>query len=298
MRNRAFLFLILIISITGVNGDLYAQQFQTLFPYPTAPDTCTTLESRCDYSTTHFWDNFNYAKQLTEADDSLLAKAMNDYLDIMGHANITVALTSVRNLMFKAQSNQQNFMRLLYLSTRFLYMGVKPMADDVYLTFAQSAADASWLKSEVRNSYKEVVRRIRQTPLGQPVYNFEYTDAQGRKRHINDALTPGDSALVLLFFTSDDKNTPLEVTRMSADVNVARLISQGYLKVVEVYGGNDASAYVQREAEANPTWQVVRSKEAFSALDLRLVPSLFLLDSEHRLLYKGLLVDGVKQLVQ
>ena len=42
------------------------QQPGTLFAYPLASDTCSTLESRCNYIITHFWDNFDISKPITD----------------------------------------------------------------------------------------------------------------------------------------------------------------------------------------------------------------------------------------
>ena len=35
-----------------------------LFPYPMAPDTCSTLESRCNYIITHFWEGYDISKEI------------------------------------------------------------------------------------------------------------------------------------------------------------------------------------------------------------------------------------------
>lgn len=296
MKKTFSILLFLILSLAGINGKVQAQEFVTLFPYPTAPDTCRTLESRCDYSTAHFWDKFEYSRQLTSADDSLLAKAMSDYFDIMAHADLKVATTSVRNLMFKAQTNQKNFVRLLDVAYRMLFTGLKPLTDDVFLAFAQSAVDATWLPAKSRDGFKEIMRRIANTRAGQPISDFAYSGTSGRGR-FNDGIQEGDSALVLLFFTRDDADSPLEATRLSADLGVSSLISRGYLKLVEVYGGKNDD-YVATETKANPTWQVVSSKDAHDNLDLRFVPSLMLLDAKHRIIYKNMVVDDIKNLIQ
>lgn len=292
MKKLYSLLAFLILSIAAAN----AQQFTTLFEYPSAPDTCTTLESRCDYSTAHFWDKFNYAKQLAATDDSLLVTALNDYFDIMSHADLKVAVTSVRNLMFKAQTNQKNFIKILDIANRMLFTGLKPLPDDIYVAFAQSAVDATWLPAKTRDSFKDVMRRIAGTKLGEPISNFSYS-GPGIHGHINDGVQPTDSALTLLFFTSDNADSPLEATRLSADVNLSEYVGKGYIKVIEVYGGKDDD-YVAHEAQANPTWQVVTSKDAFTDLDLRFVPSIILLSAKHVIIYKNLSVDELKSIFQ
>ena len=60
MRRFLYLLVLLMCSVSAVK----AQSQTTLFAYPVAPDTCTTLEGRCNYIVQRFWDNFDFSKPI------------------------------------------------------------------------------------------------------------------------------------------------------------------------------------------------------------------------------------------
>ena len=158
-----------MVSVSASN----AQSQNTLFEYPIAPDTCTTLESRCNYIVQRFWDKFDFTKPIPAETDSALAATMTDYFEIMMNANTNVGLASIRNMLFKAQANQPNFMKLVAIAEYILYMHPVSIIDDVYLTFAQAAADASWMKSDAKNYYKSQIERINASKLGDKITNCD-----------------------------------------------------------------------------------------------------------------------------
>ena len=60
-------------------AQLAEQQPGRLFAYPLAPDTCSTLESRCNYIITHFWDNFDISKPVTDVE--AFENTFRDFVD-------------------------------------------------------------------------------------------------------------------------------------------------------------------------------------------------------------------------
>ncbi len=290
MKKFFTLFLFLTLSLIGITAE--GQHFETLFPYPTAPDTCTTLESRCNYSTQHFWDSFDATKQLKESEDSLLMLAMTDFLSILRQANPNIGLGAIRSLMFKARANQVNFMKLANAANWVLYLHNYGMRDEVYLTFVQAVLDASWLKKDQKTLYKDIARRINNTKLGAEIVDFNVTTASGEKRKFKDL--PVDSAeIILLFFTGDDADSPLERTRLSADLGVNDLVAQGYAKVYNIYVGKKTKEHAA-EATMFPSWTLLASNDAGNSLDVRFYPSFIVLDNKFTVMNKNIGVDAIK----
>ena len=131
----------------------------TPFPYPVAPDTCTTLESRCNYLCQHFWDNFDISKPIANDDDFL--RAFRDYVEFFQFANRNVVMTSIGELMNKARSNTPNLLKVgkaaelsLFFPTAVYY------SDEVYVEFAKALANNKMLKKEVRTYYADQLSRI------------------------------------------------------------------------------------------------------------------------------------------
>ena len=89
---------------------LAEQQPGTLFAYPLAPDTCSTLEERCNYIITHFWDNYDISKPIS--DDAAFETTFRDFVDFFRFAHRNVVLNAVRDLVNKAQSNASNLQKI------------------------------------------------------------------------------------------------------------------------------------------------------------------------------------------
>ncbi len=282
----------LLIAATLLSCHTAQAQGNTLFAYPVAPDTCTTLESRCNYSTMHFWDNFDYNKQLTQADDSLLLVAMGDFFSIMQHSNVNVGLSSIRNLLFKAQTNQPNFLKLVRVAEAMLYYSPVNIIDDVYLTFTQAVIDSKSVKNDVKSHYREQTAAINNSKLGEAIMNFDLTPATGSKVKLYDV--PVDSAeIILLFFVNEETASDIAKTRLSVDLGVNELVEQGYAKVFCIYTGDRRPT--EADAAAYPNWNMYWSKGIYKNIDVRMLPSFFVLDQDHKIMNKNVGVDVIKE---
>ena len=241
MRIKKSVFAILLLTITAFCG-----KSQTIFQYPVAPDTCTTLESRCDYIIQRFWDNCDFTK--TFANDSAYLSTMQDYFEIMQNANRQVGLASIRNLMFKAQANHSNFTKLMNYAEFLLFLRPTGMIDDVYITFANAAAEASWLSKDAKKYYKDQIARISTSKMGEEMSNFAFNDAK-----LNSYLNAG----------------------------VIKLVS------IDVSGKGD----VKSDEAKYPTWAHGSFKDALSTLDIRMLPAVFMLDADHKIMRKNIDID-------
>ena len=94
--------------------------------------------------------------------------------------------SAVRLIMNKAQVNHPNFLRLMGAAEYLLYYTPQPLIDDVYLAFAQSAVEASWMEKNVKSHYADKILTINNTKLCIVIYNFYLTDANFDKNNIHD----------------------------------------------------------------------------------------------------------------
>lgn len=287
---RLFAAVTLLLSAINVMGQ------QTLFDYPIAPDTCSTIESRCNYSVQHFWDKCDVTKPFDAKNDSLLMEAMLTYFDIMkAGANVNVSLTSVRDLMFKAQAHHDNFTKLLSIAEYLLYYHDFEFIDDLYLAFAKAGADASWLKKDLRNHYATQVKHIEASKLGSPLYDFEYTSITGARKHLSDVKTSAE--LYVLIFSDNSSGSSIERMRLNTDLALAKLVEEGHIEVVNIVVGDTPKKWDNDSQSYASTWLVGASKDVAGKIDLRIMPCVFLLDENLKVLAKNKTVDFIKNLV-
>lgn len=286
---KVLLFVICLFSASNAAG-----QVATLFDYPVAPDTCTSIESRCNYSVQHFWDNCELTKPFVAENDSLLVEAMMTYFEIMkAGANVNVSLGSVRNLMFKAQANHDNFLKLASVAEYLLYYHDTDIVDDLYLTFAQSVADASWAKKDVRNHYSDQIKRLNTSKLGQPLVDFEYTSINGVRKHLSDNRTSNENLYVVMF-SDNDSGSSIERMRLSTDISFGQLVDEGHIKVINIMVGDAPKHWDADSQSYSEKWEVGASKDVASKLDIRIMPCIFVLDEDFRVIAKNKTVDYMK----
>ena len=270
----------------------------TLFEYPTAPDTCTTIESRCNYSVMHFWDKCDLTRPFEAKNDSLLLEAMLTYFEIMkAGANVNVSLSSVRDLMFKSQANHDNFLKLAVAAEYLLYYHDAELIDDLYMTFAGCVADAGWVKNDTRNHYREQVNKIGTSKLGEPILDFEYTDINGKRKHLTDNRS-ADAKIYLIIFGDGQTGSSIETMRLNTDIALGNLVESGEVKIINIIT-TDAPKQWDSDSQAYAaTWEVGASKVPLSKLDMRIMPCVYILDEDFKVVGKNKTVNYVKQLVK
>ena len=281
MKNVLYILAVVTCLLSGVNASAQS----TLFDFPVAPDTCSNIESRCNYSVQHFWENCNLTKPFEAKNDSLLMDAMLTYFEIMkAGANVNVSLASVRDLMFKAQANHDNYTKLLSIAE-----------DDLYLAFAKSAADASWLKKDARNHYSEQVKRIESSKLGAPIYDFEFNSITGVRKHLTDVKS--SAKLYVLLFSDNNTGSSIERMRLNTDIAFGKAVESGQIEVVNIMIGDTPKKWDDDSQSYSSTWIVGASKDAYEKLDLRIIPCVYILDENLNVIAKNKTVDFVKNLM-
>ncbi len=290
-------FLSLVVILIGLLSGLKASGQATLFDFPVAPDTCSNIESRCNYSIQHFWDNCNLTKPFEAQNDSLLMDAMITYFDIMkAGANLNVSLASARELMFKSQANHDNFLKLMAMAEYLLYYHDYEILDDLYLTFAQSAADASWMKKDAREHYAQQVKRINASKLGQTMLNFEFTSITGARKRLYDVKSNGAKMYVLMF-SDNDSGSSIERMRLNTDVALSRVVASGEVEVINIMVGDTPKKWDSDSQSYASTWIVGASKDVAGKIDLRIMPCIYILDEYFNVIAKNKTVDFVKKLM-
>ncbi len=290
-------FLSLVVILIGLLSGLKASGQATLFDFPIAPDTCSNIESRCNYSIQHFWDNCNLTKPFEAQNDSLLMDAMITYFDIMkAGANLNVSLASARELMFKSQANHDNFLKLMAMAEYLLYYHDYEILDDLYLTFAQSAADASWMKKDAREHYAQQVKRINASKLGQTMLNFEFTSITGARKRLYDVKSNGAKMYVLMF-SDNDSGSSIERMRLNTDVALSRVVASGEVEVINIVVGDTPKKWDSDSQSYASTWIVGASKDVAGKIDLRIMPCIYILDEYFNVIAKNKTVDFVKKLM-
>ena len=284
--------LILTCATLSAQVQLAEQLPGTLFAYPMAPDTCSTLESRCNYILTHFWDNFDISKPIT--DDAAFETTFRDYVDFFRYSHRNIVMSSVRDFVNKAQSNAANLQKVGEVAERALYgTSAEYWSDEVYVAFAQPLAASKQLPRAVRDHYASQLARINAVQLG-AILDFEYIGTDGLRHRLSEL--PEASSYVLLFL-DDSTDSSIGRLRLSTDVALNALINEGNAVLVCLCANKYSDQWAQAAAGYSDNWIVGCSEDLAKNLDLRAFPCCYVLDGQRTIVNKSLSVEGLMSAV-
>lgn len=257
----------------------------TLFAYPVAPDSCSTLESRCNYIVTYFWKNFDISKPI--ADDAAFDKTFRDYINFFKYAHRNVVMASARDFIFKARANTANLSKIGRVAQGALYGPyAEYWSDELYIEIAKSISESTRLNANERKYYKHQAEVIAKCQAGMVLPDMEIVTADGKKK-----LSSIDGESFLLFFTDKSTDSAIQRTRLSVDVVMNSLIESGNIKVIQVSIDKvDADWYNNQPNN----WLNGSCEHAMVDIDVRGVPCCFFLDKERKILVKNATVDDIK----
>ena len=293
MKHIALIIIVLMAAGLRFSAQeqLAEQQPGTLFAYPMAPDTCSTLEARCNYIITHFWDNYDISKPIT--DQAAFERTFRDFVDFFRYGHRNVVLSTVRDFVNKAQSNTSNLQKVGEVAERALYgTEAEYWSDEVYVAFAKALASSKKLPKDVRDHYGNQLARINAVQVGSAL-DFEFFDATGAKRRLSDY--PAKSYVLL--FIDDSADSSIGRLRLSADVALNALLDAGNAVLVCLSMNKYSADWASAAAGYANNWIVGCNANLPNQLDLRVFPCCYVLDEQRTIVNKSLSVDGLMSAV-
>lgn len=292
---RRITLIIITLMLAGLRlsaqGQLAEQLPGTLFAYPMAPDTCSTLEARCNYIITHFWDNYDISKPIKDLET--FENTFRDFVDFFRYGHRNVVMSTVRDFVNKAQSNTANLQRVGEVAERALYgTEAEYWSDEVYVAFAKALASSKKLPKDVRDHYGAQLARINAVQVGATL-DFEFIDTDGVKRRLSDY--PAKSYLLL--FIDDSTDSTIGRLRLSTDVALNALLDSGNSTLVCLCMNKYTSEWATAAAGYANNWIVGCNADLLKQLDLRAFPCCYVLDEQRTIVNKSLSVEGLMSAV-
>lgn len=289
---RRILLLINVLLMTSAaamaQSQLAEQQSGALFAYPLAPDTCSTLESRCNYIITHFWEPFDFGKPIT--DEVAFERTFRDYVDFFRYAYRNVVLSAVRDFVNKSQANSGNLKKVGEMAERALYgADAEYWSDEVYVAFIKPLAAAKALPRDIRDRYARQLASINAVQTGMPL-DFEYVGLDGLKHRLSD-LT--DVQTFILLFVDDSSDSMIGRLRMSTDVALNALLESGEATLVCLSVDKYSTEWATAASSWADNWTIGCGESLSQTLDLRTYPCCYVLDGERKVLNKTLSVESL-----
>lgn len=261
----------------------------TYFQYPQAPDNLATLQERTTYLVAHFWDRCNIESALSSRDK--FKKAFTDYVSFMPYANADTIHSSISSLIKSVKKSPENMLILGQIAEETLYGDSAAIwSDELYLPFAQAVVDTKKIPETYKARFRHHANILSKSQLGMVIPSFKSFDRYGKRTSVTDTIS---TPLTLLMVNDPECEDCLFVkTRLSANIKANQLISERKLTIVSIYPDN-ADSYWKDAAKNYPdNWIAIAAPEVDSCLDLRMTPSIYILDKDRRIIAKNIDIDS------
>ena len=303
MRIRHILICMAALVLAACANNRKAEQFVAL-PFPDAqpPAMMDDTKDLIEYMALHWWDGITDPSRSYPCDSLLVSgvklseveQKFANWADLLNVVDINYACKCVAHLYDRAVSCEkkdtssnvfESFNKLVY---KYLYDPNSPVRnEDHYAAYAAKLAKCDLVEPVMQGKYDFEVRMASLNRIGSKAADFRFTDVKGRSY----TLYGIKSELVLLFFSNPGCGACKEIIDvLSNDPKISGLISEGVMKVLNIYIDEDLEAWRSYMPIYPDIWYngfdpdfVIRGESLYN---VRAIPSLYLLDSDKTVIMK------------
>lgn len=269
-----------------------AQPERLLFRLPLPPADAEPEQQRL-FLRDHFWDNLPFADTtLLDRLDSL--ELLQAYCAYVGQILTETDTAAMRHLMERADTSRPLFQRLYDLSELLLYDPNSPIrSDELYIPVLEQAIASDHYTPEQKLPMSYTLALVSQNRVGQRANDLRYTLYDGSSSTLYRLKAP----YTLLFISNP--GCPLCRTirsHLSDSPLVSEMVERGELEVLMIYPDEDLKEWYAHRSEIPASWINAYDKGCAirkgRTYDLKAIPSLYLLDSQKRVLLKDVVDVG------
>lgn len=302
MKSWTVIPLVLLALVSCAGGGKKAQEASPYHDFAPCqvPAMCSSAESRTEYMCQHFWDKYLAAEGPTDSIAILgvprdeVEQAFADYLGLLEFLPMQEAQKCLADLFCAVEAKQASqegslfFLRYTEMMALYLYDPNSPMrCEDYFLPVARGLASSAYTREDMRPGYVYQARMCAINQYGQKVPDFGYKDIKGRTHRLYDTA----SQYTLLFFSNPGCPACGEILeQLTSRPYLDQMISEGLLTVVSMYIDQEIDKWAEYEPNYPRNWVVgydhryiIRTEQIY---DVRAIPSLYLLDSQFRVVMK------------
>ncbi len=266
------------------------------FSLPELPLTLSSLEGRSEYLAEHYWDNFDFGRLELFEDDSLMWIVVGGYIQVLEINPTEVVKSSVDIALNRALSvSYDSFEGLTSLLESYLYNPNSPIRnEELYEYVLRSTIASNKLEDIYKLRSRKQLEMVLKNRVGELSLDFVYELADGRG---SSSLYEVGGRYTLLFFNTIDCEDCLRVKEYIGSSELfASMVASGDLSILAIYTEGDIESwrttpYPQVVINGADSEMVVTRERLY---DLRALPTMYLLDSDKRVLLKDCYVEDAE----
>ena len=270
------------------------------FPMVKVPAVYAEESENQDYAVEHYWDSFLALKG--PVDSALILgvpkgeveQAFSNWRALLDEIPLGKAQGLVSQLFKKTEAKQladtssRFYLAFTDIVSRYLYDPNSPMRDeDLYLPFVRGLAASPCTRKDFRRAYIHEAEMCAMNPRGSIAPDFVITRRDGKRFRLHQV--PAEH--LLLFFSNPGCHACLDIINDIMSIpDINQRIASREIAVVNVYIDEDIESWMAYEPNYPRNWFSGYDATGIIRADLlynvRAIPSLYLLDSEKRIVLK------------
>lgn len=278
---------LLILSATATLAPT-GKAAEPLFSYPVPPDTMQYLQQRCDYIISRFWDRCNFDRAMREPER--FNADFGAWINIMPHASSDTVFTAIDNLLGRfTKKNGDVTLRLAQMAENWLYSDTSEIiSEELVLPFARAAASHRKIDKQDKAHFRRLLQVLESSMEGASVPDIEYILPDKTKGKLQNTAS---GSILLMFTEPREAVSSMARLRLDTDPNTRALIKSGQLNIINVFPGEPTEEWFKDAEEYPADWLNIAMPEASEYFRVSSLPEFYFLNSERKILKKGLTLD-------
>nr|WP_052662249.1 DUF5106 domain-containing protein [Bacteroides acidifaciens] len=272
------------------------------FVPPRIPAALVSIDAKTEYLVKHFWENYDFADTVSVSNPELLEQTLVNYLSMLSET--TDEATAGSYLRKLADDMRKDSIVYAWFDEKlehYLYDPNSPMRnDEYYMAVLQGMVESGRYREveKLRPEYR--MRMLRKNRKGSKAADFSYTLEGGERGTLNGIKS--DFTLLLLY-DPECENCRRAINEMVQSpvirdlTTLTDVVVRVPAKVLTICVEHDMESWKAHLAALPDHWlngfdsgHQIRDRQLY---DLRSFPSLYLLDSDKRVLLKDVNVQDV-----
>lgn len=299
---------VLLVAVLGCSFGSYAQDntdesveetktvvLPPLFQYPVAPEDLDWTQ-RSEWLAKNFWKDFNFKQ--SAVGQQQLNHAFYTWILPLRYAKAEVSMAAVDDLIKKLDKNPTLLLQFTRAAEYCIYSpeSAQMWIDDIYLKFLDAVLRNKKVSKTLKAKYQAQQKVLLASRVGSPMPAFTYTSREGTKTN----FAPKGKLTLVEFGDPFCYDCQMMRIALNNDDEIKNYISQGLLDIAFIIPDVDAddNSWMEETLDYPANWTVGAAEGLDDILDIRLSPSLFLVDADGTLLLKnaglGNLRDALK----
>jgi len=271
------------------------------------PSVYTSPEEKVDYILSHYWDELLNGSGITDSSFILgvpkeeVEQKVSNYIGVLRQVGMGDAQKSVARMFSKLEAAQQAdtlsgvFKRFSEVVSRYMYDPNSPMRnEDYYLPFVRGLAASAFTEESMRPAYAHDAKMCSLNQFGEKVPDFAFRTLKGKTLRLYGIK----AEYTMLFFSNPGCHACKGIIdEVMARPYVEGMMAAGKLAVINVYIDEQIDEWKAYAPTYPESWYSGYDPEYIIRQDLlynvRAIPSLYLLDSEKRVIMKDAPTENV-----